>query len=80
MGVTIEVEKWFPEEVADWITYHSTILGVPETYIAFPLFTAVAYCAQHATVKLADGMHEEPVLLYSLIGGSIWYKQECLSL
>ena len=68
-GIVIEVDKWFPEEVADWITYHSTILGVAETYIAFPLCTAIAYCAQHATVKLSDDMHQEPVLLYSLVAG-----------
>ena len=67
-GIVIEVDKWFPEEVADW-TYHSTILGVAETYIAFPLCTAIAYCAQHATVKLSDDMHQEPVLLYSLVAG-----------
>ena len=69
MGVPISIESWFPLEVSDWISYHSTLLGVAETYIAFPLCTAVAYCAQHATVKLADEMHDEPVLLYSLVAG-----------
>ena len=69
MDVDIDIYSWFPEEVSDWLTYHSTLLGVAETYLAYPLCTAVAYCAQHASVSLEDGMHVEPVLLYSLVAG-----------
>ena len=49
-GVQIDSTKWFPKEVSDWIIYHSTILGVPETYISIPLLVSIAYCSQRSVV------------------------------
>ena len=69
MKIDVVTEDWFPPSVTQWIQYNSTLLGVPETYISYPLVSAVTYCSQHATVSLEDGTHDEPVLLYALVGG-----------
>ena len=55
-------------DIASWITHHSTLLGVPDTYISSPLLIAAAYCAQHSTVSYED-LHVEPVILYGLVVG-----------
>ena len=67
-GVKIESAKWFPKEVSDWIIYHSTILGVPETYISIPLLVSIAYCSQHSIVTAGE-FHSEPIILYGLVCG-----------
>ena len=67
--IKMDNNKWFPPPVAEWIHYNATLLGVPDTYISYPLVSAVCYCAQHAIVELEDGMHQEPVLIYGLVGG-----------
>ena len=68
-GISVDTSKWFPSAVSEWITYHATLLGVPDTYISYPLISAISYCAQHAIIRLEDEMHHEPVLIYGLVGG-----------
>ena len=58
----------FPEDIATWIKYHSTMLGVPKSYLSVPLLVSTAYCAQHTTVSFED-MHTQPVILYDLVAG-----------
>ena len=67
--IKVDNDEWFPPPVAEWIHYNATLLGVPDTYISYPLVSAVCYCAQHAIIELEDGMHKEPVLIYGLVGG-----------
>ena len=66
--VPFDIEKSLPKEMAEWVTYHSTIMGVPKSYIAWPLLVAAGYCAQHTFVEV-KGIHREPVLLYALVVG-----------
>ena len=68
-NIPVDTRNWFHPRIADWIQYHATMLGVPDTYIGFPIIASVAYCSQHATVSLDDGTHSEPVLIYGLVGG-----------
>ena len=66
--VDFEVNKALPNETSAWVKYHSTVLGVPETYIVWPLLAAASYCAQHSFVNVND-LHQEPILLYTLVAG-----------
>lgn len=68
LDVTFNVDECFPKEIAKWISYNSTILGVLKSYISTPLLIGTAYCAQHATVAYED-LHTEPVILYGLVVG-----------
>ena len=45
------------------------MLGVADTYISYPLMSTMSYCAQHAVIGLEAGTHDEPVLIYGLVGG-----------
>lgn len=65
--VNNECKNWFPTQISEWVSYHATILGVPETYIAVPLLIALSYCSQHTFVKM--DFHTEPTLLYGLVVG-----------
>jgi hypothetical protein len=66
--VNFNVEECFPEDIKNWIVYNATLIGVPVTYIDWPLLVATSYCAQHSTVN-ANDFHYEPVLLYGLVVG-----------
>jgi len=68
LDVTFNVDECFPKEIAKWISYNSTILGILKSYISTPLLIGTAYCAQHATVAYED-LHTEPVILYGLVVG-----------
>ena len=67
-NVKFDASECFPEEIKNWIVYNSTLIGVPATYIAWPLLVATSYCAQHSTVNATD-FHKEPILLYGLVVG-----------
>ena len=66
--VKYDTKTWFPNQVTEWVNHHSTILGVPETYLSVPLLVSGAYCSQHATVNAGD-LHIKPTTLYALVCG-----------
>jgi len=66
--VKYEIEKTLPKDIVDWVKYLSTVLGVPYTYIIWPLLVATSYSAQHSFV-CAEDIHREPILLYALVAG-----------
>ena len=79
-NVKLEIEKAFPENVNSWISVERTKLGVPYSYLAYPLLTSVAYCLGVSKVKLTE-TYQEPVILYSLVSGrSGTNKSSCVSL
>lgn len=63
-----DLSECFPVQIKDWIVLNSTLLGVPTTYLAWPLLVASSYCAQHSIVS-ANDFHIEPILLYGLVVG-----------
>ena len=84
-----DIQDWFLEEIAFWVKYEATRIGVPDTYIAIPLMVSVAYFSQHTTVgytlqheKTGEliTMHQEPIILYGLaVGDSGSNKTGCLN-
>ena len=52
--VKLETKERFPKQIADWINHHTTIVGVPESYLSIPLLVSAAYCSQHATINAGD--------------------------
>ena len=67
-NVRFDVEECFPKELSYWIKYHATVVGVPTTYISWPLLITASYCAQHSFVQVND-IHQEPTILYGLVVG-----------
>ena len=86
----IEIDRWFPIQILDWIKHQSVRLGVPETYITHPLLISLSYLAQHSTAAYVLKhqftqedvvIHEEPLILYGLaVGQSGTCKTACLNL
>ena len=84
-----DINDWLPHEIAFWIKYEATRIGVPDTYIAIPLLVSIAYLSQHATAKYTlkneitgeiITVHEEPIILYGLtVGDSGSNKTGCLN-
>ena len=68
-AVNYDVGIFFPEPIADWVRYKATILGVPHSYVAWPLMISTAYTSQHSFVTAGKGIHVEPIILYGLVGG-----------
>lgn len=78
--VTLAVENAFPEEITTWIKKKSTELGVPFSYLAYPLLTAAAYCLGESKVEVTES-YSEPVILYTLVSGrSGTNKTGCLTM
>ena len=67
--VNYDVKTFFPEPIAEWISYKATILGVSPSYIAWPLLVSTAYCCQHSFVSAGKGLHVESIIIYGLVGG-----------
>ena len=40
------LEDCFLKAIAEWVSYHATVLGVPNSYVVWPLLVATSYCAQ----------------------------------
>ena len=66
--ISVDMPSWFQKDIYEWITCQSTILGVPEQYIAFALLVCTAYLSEKTKVVTSDD-HEEPMILYALVGG-----------
>ena len=64
----LDITKSFPSEISDWIDFKAAVLGVPSTYIAWPLIAVVAHASQHTDVHVGD-MHSEPTWVYALVAG-----------
>ena len=58
----------FPNEVSQWIAKQAIQLGVPSTYISFPLLSAVALTLGESYVEVSK-TYVEPIILYSLVAG-----------
>ena len=70
----------FPNEISAWIKNEQTKLGVPFSYLAYPILTSIAYCLGISKVKVAES-YQEPIILYSLISGrSGTNKSSCVTL
>uniref|UniRef100_A0A7M5XL40 DUF3987 domain-containing protein n=1 Tax=Clytia hemisphaerica TaxID=252671 RepID=A0A7M5XL40_9CNID len=67
-SIETDFAKWFPDEIAEWIQYQSTILGVAQPYLSIPLLVAVSYCSHQCSVT-AGANHTEPLILYGLVVG-----------
>ena len=86
----VDIDDWFPLEFGTWIKYHALKIGVPETYLAFPVLVAVAYLSQHGVASYTMeneetgekiDFHSEPMILYGLgVGESGTNKTACLNL
>ena len=63
------VDKLFPPAIAKWVRFQSTMLGVAPSYIGLPLLVGGAYLSQHTIVSAGNGIHKEPIILYSLVAG-----------
>ena len=59
---------WLPAEISLWTHEFHRIFAVPEHYLAVPILTIASHLSMHANVRV-DEHHQEPILLYSLIGG-----------
>ena len=79
-AVKMDTQKSFPKPIDEWITVEKKKLGVPYSYLAYPLLTSASYCLGVSRVKLAES-YQEPVILYSLVSGrSGTNKSSCVSL
>ncbi|XP_066929300.1 uncharacterized protein [Clytia hemisphaerica] len=79
-AVKLDTQKTFPTLIDEWITVEKKKLGVPYSYLAYPLLTSISYCLGVSRVKLAES-YQEPVILYSLVSGrSGTNKSSCVSL
>lgn len=67
--IDFDVKKFFPAEISNWIKYQSTILGVSDLYICWPLLVTTAYFSQHTFVRTSNSIHIEPLIIYGLVGG-----------
>ena len=67
-SVTLDDQSAFPPSVHAWIWKKSRQLGVPTTYISFPLLSATAFCLGESYVSVCE-TYTEPIIIYSLISG-----------
>ena len=67
-SIKSECKNWFPAPIYEWVKRHSTILGVPDEYLALPLLVATAHLSHHSHVKI-NRMYKEPIIIYSIVAG-----------
>ena len=67
-SIKSECKNWFPAPIYEWVKRHSTILGVPDEYLALPLLVATAHSSHHSHVKV-NWMYKEPIIIYSIVAG-----------
>ena len=80
-SVELDVLNTFPAPICNWTRKKAVQLGVPYTYIGFPLLSAVAYTLGGSNVTVSES-HIEPIIIYSLLvaGRSGTNTSGCLTL
>ena len=70
-NITFDVDKCFPTPLNEWIKFKATLLGVPTSYIAWPVLVAFAHATQHTYVNIGRKgiLHREPTAIYGLVIG-----------
>ena len=58
LSANYDISDWFPQDIAKWLKYQCTLLGVPDTFLSVPLIVSIAYLSQHATAEYKD-IHSE---------------------
>ena len=66
--IPLDEENILPIEILTWLSKKSTELGVPKSYLLYPLITSVAYCMGLSEVVVTE-TYKEPVILYCLVSG-----------
>ena len=66
--VEFNVDECLPAAMAEWVKFKSNLLGVPDSYIAWPVLVAVAHASQHTFVNVGK-LHKEPTAIYGLVIG-----------
>ena len=67
-SIPLELDDTFPKEIALWLRINSRKLGVPFTYLAYPLLTSASYMLVKSEVKVSE-TYREPIILYCLVSG-----------
>ena len=67
-NVPINENEIFPENILCWLVKKSNELGVPVSYLTYPLMTSIAYCLGGSSVRVTE-TYTEPVILYCLVSG-----------
>ena len=60
--IAIDMTSCFPQQISDWIAKKALELGVPSSYIAYPLLTAASYAVGASKVRLSN-TYLEPMIL-----------------
>ena len=66
--IPFNIKACFPNDISNWIGKKATELGVPSSYIAYPMLTAASYALGRSKVRVTN-TYLEPVILYTLVAG-----------
>ena len=61
----------FIPSVSKWLKTKSKVLNVPHSYLAIPLIVAVSHLLRQSEVRILDGEHSQPCIVYGLVAGKI---------